>query len=375
VRRRAKKLLLVVTIVVICVNLCSCFNYRDVNRVVFTTTLVIDYDDDREMVIIYLETFRPYRDVAAGTEKGQRILFKGMGKTIYEAVRDANIASSYRLNYTQNKAVVFTEKIAERGLEEVVDFLDRHQEMLVRPYVFVFFGDPQALLQQEFREESYLGTYLFALVENVRAASRALNITVNEYLNKRVKGSRSYVITGMRIRTEDLEDKIELEGAGVIVKDRMVDIMPRVEAQGYNFLIDKVGEGTLEVTNPHSPDHFITLSMLNSDTRTNVKYVKGKFRLIKDIYVITSISEAQHDYYMTEESLKKVAKNAEHNIKRFSTEVFNKYKAKGIDIFELEEEIHRRYPKLKLEDPIKDTELDIRVTVRVEGSSTKTNTQ
>jgi spore germination protein KC len=166
-----KKVVIISYIIVNCLTMAACFSYKDIDKILFVTALIIDVDNDGNPVL-YAEGFKGLR---GGSPQGmdQRILFKGKGKTIFEAVRNMNSTSSFKLNYTQNKAVIFTQKAAEFGLENFVDFIERDQELLVRPYISVYLGDPEKLMKLNIIQDKYIGTFVTQLIENIRSSSRA----------------------------------------------------------------------------------------------------------------------------------------------------------------------------------------------------------
>nr|WP_278337327.1 Ger(x)C family spore germination C-terminal domain-containing protein [Clostridium cochlearium] len=73
----------------------------------------------------------------------------------------------------------------------------------------------------------------------------------------------------------------------------------------------------------------------------------------------------------TEEELNKIKTKAEYNIKKFSQEVFNKYKNQNIDIFDVADIYKRKYPKEDSKNILKNTILKVEVDVKIEGSSNK----
>ena len=352
--------------------LTGCFNYQDINRVLFDITVLVDIDDD-DNIMIYTESFKSFKGTAQGVEQGVRLINKMDGKTFFEAVRNLNLASGYRHNYTQNKALIFSERAAKKGLKTILDFIDRDQEFLVRPYVFVFIGDVEDLFKLQIKDEEYLGVYLYSLIQNVGAASRSVILNMNEFLNRRLERSGAEVVTALRIKREALMDRIELDGGIVIEDDKMIDYIPRQRVQGFNFLRDQVGTGTLEVTNPDNPEGYVTLEILNSNTKTKVEYDGKKIRLIKNIKVSATIGESQYSFHMTEGNISKLEKNAEDNIKKYSTQIFSEYRLKEVDIFEVAEDFHRRYPRINIENPIKITQVEVNAEVNIEGSSNKTD--
>lgn len=367
-----RRIFAIIMIPIISITFIGCFNYRDINRVVFVTALVVDIDKDGS-VILYTENFRPFRGSGQSSERGQRILFKGVGKTLFEAIRDTNLSSSYKINYTQNRAIIITERAAEYGINKFIDFIDRDQELLIRSNMYVFQGEPEKLMKLQLKEEEYIGTYLSTLIDNVGASSRAVRITLNEFLTRRRLGSKTEVITLLKINENSLEDKLKIDGGAIIDNDEIVAILPKEENQGYSFLTNRVKRGTLEVTNPSNEDQYVTLEILNSRTKTKLSLEDGKIKLKKYINIKTSIGEVQEGIDLTNETLRKIEATAEKNIKKYSTKLFEEYKNKGIDIFQVEEVLYENFPHVKYNSPIRETELEVIPKVTVEGSSNRTN--
>lgn len=292
---------------------------------------------------------------------------------MFEAVRDINLTTSYKVNFTQNKAVIFTEKAAAYGFRDFIDFIDRDQELLLRPFIMVYTGDVQRLIQVKLKEEEYVGLFLYDLIDNQKAASRGIEMRMDKFLNRRLIGKNVVVVTHISFKKNQPEDKLEISGGAIIKDDKLVGFLSKNEGQGYNFIQNNVRMGTLEIPNPQHNDKYITLEILNSRTKTSINYKDNVIHLKKVINIKTSIGEVQNSGIFTQEMLKEVDKKSESNIKKYTMEVFEKYKNQNIDIFDIDEELRSKYPKLKIEDPIKITELEIEVNEKIEGSSDVTD--
>lgn len=265
-----KKILVIICLTMSCFTLSACFSYRDINRLLFVTALIIDVDDDGRP-ILYAEA---YKGIRGGTPQGmdERIIFQGKGKTMFEAIRNMNATSSFKLNFTQNKSIIFTQKAAKIGLENYVDFLDRDQELLIRPYIAVYLGDPEKLIKLNIAQEKYIGFFLMHLEENVGSSSRALELSLNDFYNQRNMGDKANVVPIIDIPKDNAEQRLEINGGAVIKDDKMVGIIKTEEGQGFNFLMNSVASGTLEITNPCDNNKFITLEILKSKTKTEINY-------------------------------------------------------------------------------------------------------
>lgn len=360
--------------IILCMSLLlnGCFNYKDINKTIFATAIIVDIDENKEPVI-YMESFKPYRSASAGSDKGERIVYKSKGKAAFEALRNAGSSSSYKINFTQCKAIIFTEKAAAYGIDNFLDFFDRDQELLIREYVAIFEGDVDRLIKIKMKSEEYIGVFLVDLMDNIGTSSRAIKLSLNDHLNKRIEPSHTSVMTVLKINNDQIEEMLSIDGGAIIKEDKFVDRLPRTESQGYNFIINKVESGTLEVSNPEDENKFVVLEIRHSRTKTKLEYDGSTLKLKKIINVTTSFGEAQKSISITSDERDKIAKGAEKNIKTACTDVFNKYKNKNLDIFDVQRRFKIKYPKENPKDILKNTEIDVEVNVKIEGSSNKLN--
>lgn len=361
--KKYKKILIICLIMINCLSMSSCFSYKDINKVTFVTALMIDVDDSGN-AILYAETFKGVRG-SAPEGSDERIIFRGKGKTIFEAARDMNAVSSFKLNYTQNKVVIFTEKAAEFGLDNFIDFLDRDQELLIRPYIAVYIGDPEKLMKLNIVQEKYIGVLIVEIIENIGASSRAVILSFNQYLNQREIGDKTNVVTIIDIKKDTMEPRVEINGGAVVKDDKMISTITRDEGQGFNFLMNSVSGGTLEITNPLDINKFVTLEIGKSKTKTEITYENNVIHLNKKIKVKVDFGEAQKTIIFTKENVRKIQEKSEDNIVKACNGLFQKYKGMGLDIFDIREEFYESYPKIKIEDIIDKTELKVEVEVEI----------
>ncbi|MDF2840724.1 MAG: spore germination protein, partial [Clostridia bacterium] len=109
-----KKLLAL--LVALCMVTSGCFSYKDINKLLIVVTTIVDIDEE-DNIILYFEVFKPYRSEQIAGGKGQRLIYKSKGETLLEAIRDLNLGTSLKLNFTQNKVLIFTKRAAEKGLD------------------------------------------------------------------------------------------------------------------------------------------------------------------------------------------------------------------------------------------------------------------
>lgn len=352
-----KKAVLLVFIIS-CMLLSGCYDYEDINRVMLPTLMMIDIDDEGNP-IIYMEVFHSYRSNKDNQEKGQRLIYNEHGRSLYHAMETFDREAAYKYNFTQNKMIIFTERAAEEGLKPFIDYIHRHQDMLLRPYIAIFYGEPEEFLNLPRKQNEYMGLFLFDLFDRPAARATIEHKKLFEFLNERRQGNNVIPITALDIDRESIEHRVRKYGFAILKDDKLVDRLTLWETMEFGFLKDGISEGSIEISHPHNSDKNITLKVTNTNTKTHIDYDGEKVNLKKVISLTTSIVGTEYDLDINDEMLNRIKVNAELVIKNECEELFHKYKQKELDIFQIKEEFNRRYPKVEIDNPIIITELDI----------------
>ena len=364
---RTKKFIKFLSVAFLPLLLVGCFNYRDINKVSFSTSIIFD-TDDLGRAVVYVDCVKPYRSTNESSDKGKRIIYKGEGKTALEALRDVNLASSYELNYSQNRAYIFTEKAAKEGIKNYTDLINNNQEFQIKPDIFVYFGDVDDLLKITSSDEEYLGLYLEELVHKNNRNPRAMRANINDYLSNITDSSNTYIVGSIELREDALDNKVEIGGGAVIKDGVLVDRMDARDAMSYNLMMNRLTKGTLEITNPQDESGFITLEILGNTTNSNLIFDNDNIKLIKNLNMRVSIAEMQGRALVDKYLLDYIKIAKEKEIASYLEYTFQKYKEEGIDIFEIGRLLEINYPKVSVENPISKTELEVNVDIMIEGT-------
>lgn len=357
---------LVLILLITSTTLVGCFSYNEINELTFVTSAIFDIDDSGN-VILYLDCMKPYRNTNESSDNGKRIVYKGIGKTALEAIRNVNMASSYKINFTQNRALIFTEAAAKKGIDKFLSLIDNDQHFQVKPYAFVFFGNVDHLINVVQNDEEYIGLFLNDLVLKNKKNPRIIISNINDYMVKTEMGNSYAVMSALEVRNDVSNQKVSLAG-GVIMKDnKMVDRIDATAAMSYNFLMDEIKTGTLEVANPQMGEGYVTLEILNSKTKTDIEYKNNKVVLNKKIKARVTVAEAQGRFIASEQAIRELNAKAEENIKDYLQEFFYNFADKDIDILQAERLLQVKYPEKVIEDILSKIDLDIDVDIIMEG--------
>ncbi|MBK1813909.1 Ger(x)C family spore germination protein [Clostridium sp. YIM B02505] len=372
--KRLNRMVSALLIICLSVGLTGCYNYRDINRATFVTSIIYDIDENKNTVL-YLDCVMPYRSTNESSEKGRRMVFKGQGKTVLEAMRNASTFSSFKLNMTQCRAYIFSERAAKEGVGQFIDIMARDQEFLIRPYVFVFFGQVEDLFTKVKSDEEYLGIFLNDLVYKMKSSPRTIATNLNDYLTNRINGGNVAVLGGLEIVKDIMENRVQIKGGAILKNDKLAAKLSIEEALSYSFLSNNVQSGTLEINNPQNPDQFITLEILNSKTKTDLKYDGERIKLYKTINIRCDLAESQ-GRLIVDRTVRDYIKSAEEqNVKKYLNMVFDTYKLQDLDVFKVGRLLEEKYPNANLKGELMEkTDLILDVNVNLEGPSVREHT-
>ncbi|SHK15240.1 germination protein, Ger(x)C family [Clostridium cavendishii DSM 21758] len=372
--RKIKSLIAVLLVFIMSIGFVGCYNYNDINKITFATTTIFD-EDEFGNVVIYIEGVKPYRNANESSDKGRRLIYKGTGKTVLEAIKNVNMASSYKINFTQCRAYIFTEKVAKTGIKKFVDILSRDQEFMQKPYLFVLFDEVENLLKTAEGDEEYLGLYLEDLSLKMKTSPKAVTVTINEYLNNRTSVEKIGLLGALELKEDVGKKRLMLKGGAILKDDIMVYRITENEVFSYNFLNNKVKSATLELSNPLNQNSFITLEILNAKTTTSLTYDNGKYKLNKGLKLNCALSESQDNLILTNENLNYIKAVEAEAIKEKLTTIFKDFKEKNLDIFNINRLFEMRYSENKNDNSIfKNTDLNLDVEVNIKDVSNVKNT-
>lgn len=363
-RRKASVLL---SLLILPLLLTGCFDYHDINKVTFPTSIIFDVDDLGQE-IVYLDCIKPYRSTNDSSDKGRRIIYKGVGKTALEALNDINRASSFKLDYTQTRAYIFTEKASRKGIKKFLDLINNNSEFSMKPSAFVYYGDVEELLKTVSTDEEYLGLFLNDLVGKEKYNPRAVKSNINYYLSNILMGSNTALLTSISLEDNAIDKKIQIQGSSIFKDNVLVEKIDIENSLIYNIMMGNAKSGTLEISNPESKENFITLQILDSSMKDKLEFQGGKYKLIKDVNVEVSVSEIQGELIVDANALDYIKVNEEAYISGYAEYLFNKYKKQNLDIFDIDRLAEMYYPNENIDNPLSVTEVEVNTKLIIKGT-------
>ena len=141
----------------------------------------------------------------------------------------------------------------------------------------------------------------------------------------------------------------------------------------YNLMMGKVKSGILTLGNPNTKEDFISLNILQTTATNDVSYENDALLINKNINIEVSVAEIQGDAIVDYQLLDYIKNNEEAYVNKYVEYVFNKYKEKDIDIFDVGRIMEIHYPKINSEDILSRTNVNINSNIKIEGTGAVRN--
>jgi spore germination protein KC len=368
-----KKIILFIVILVTSLSTTGCFDYKDINRTVFITSIMVDIDSLKNP-ILYAETFIAARGAQLEVGAESKTIFTAREESLFDAARSLSLSTNYTLDYSQCRAVIFSTRAANYGLDNFLDLFERGQELPVRSYVFISPLEPEKLLNIRMEEEQYLGIFLSELVKNTKLSSKGTVVRIDEFFNRRLLGSKVNLVNVIDLKKEQQNPRLSLIGLAAIKDDKMVSKLNLQEGMAYNFLNNTFEQGVINADNPEHIDKITSLEILKSKTKTEIKFDGNKIQLKKKIDARASFGFTEKSVHIRDSKERSlIEESGAENIKKMCEKLFAEYKEKNIDIFNVQREFEMKYPKLKIENCLQLTDLQLEATVNIKGSTNATD--
>ncbi|SES95589.1 Ger(x)C family spore germination protein [Paenibacillus sp. NFR01] len=369
--RAARKPLVAVMLALQCLLFTACLGYRDLDHVVFVTSVLVDRDGGNNL-ILYFETLNSIRSSSKEANQEERIVYKVTVQNTGDALNQLETFTSAPVSMAHNKVVLFTEKYARSGMEDTIDLFDRWQDSSNRTLLAIFLGDPESYVNPNHREETMTGLYLYDMLGNKAAVTTyGVKVNIKEFMNQRYIGDRVNSMTMIDVSKEHFtKGQYYVGGLGLIKEYNLIGTIDREETIYFNLLLDNKVTGNLNTANPQDRTKTVSMLLQKYQYESEPELVSGKLKMHIRIKMNTTISAVQGRLEMNKDVISQMEKETEERIEQNCQKLFERWKERKTDVFDIQEKFARKYPKEADRNIIEDTELDLQVQMNIVGTTT-----
>jgi spore germination protein KC len=259
--------------------LTGCWNNRSLTDLGIVVGVGLEkFSDDEIEITIQLLIPSRMESRKQGSMQKTTNSISAVGKTVFEANRNLLTKVNKTLFYGHIQLVVIGEKLAESGIEDVLDFFQRIHEIDKRELILVSKGiSPKELFDVEAVQSDISSIEIIDTVKNTFRLGSIRKQNLYDVILKTAAGENPVV--GMvevfeRKGSFKMTDLI-FNGAAVFKRDKLIGWLNPKETYGYLIIDNKFENPILTISNPISPKKNVTIEITDASTEKSV-YLKDE---------------------------------------------------------------------------------------------------
>ncbi len=350
-----KKLILIITTLIISVTLTGCGGYEELNNLSIVTAVAFDKTDD-EYELSFLIANSPKAQTSAKEGEAKTTVYTGKGKTIAEASKDIEQIVPKQVYLGHINVVVISEDIAKDGFLKIADWLLRNPQTRKKFYLLQA-KDEKAknILKIVSPLESFPSQSIATLIEsNSETKSIATSITYSNFISQILEKGYDPVLPSITINgsvkegsneknleTTEPESYLMLGPLAIYKGDKLKGFSTEEESWAINVLKGDSKEINYNVKYQNENISIETSSLKSTIKIIDEKNIEITISGVGDIYNINNKIDIQ-DY----KEINKIEKDWSSSLKKDLTKVIKKVQSKWqADIFGFGNLIYKNDPK------------------------------
>ncbi len=385
-------------ILVLSVSLCpGCWSRREVEDLAIVTAIGIDRMilDGKEKSKLSVLVARPSQlggqQAKATAETNADWLVSEVGDTLYEAMRKIYRRSPRNLRIYHNEMVIIGEDSARAGVQDILDYLQRHKDIRLRTWMFVSRGDAGDAMKVLPEFENMLSEEISEiLVKSTPAISDTLAVDLRRFSDALVTPGWDAVLpvirtinpreaTGRKREEKEAGQTIVLEGLALFRKNRLAGFMAPEEVTGFLYIIGETQRGAITLEHKSGNGSPSQIAVLISQASSEIKPVFKEGRLEMEIKIDAEgdVVEVQGDTAVgSPDVIKEMNREFSQKVKSIAEKSLETAQKKfKSDVFGFGKIVHQKYPDYwrEVEQDWYEIYPEMPVTVKVDAKIRRTS--
>ena len=248
-----------------------------------------DYDDEKELFNVIVQLANPLGvmstagEGSAGKQKSFEVL-SACGKTPFEAMQSLGQTSCRMVFWGHNRVILFSEKMARRGIKEALDVLERRRltRLTARPVVVQ--GDIRKMMESECPFEETGAEGLEKMIATVSYEKSVINTNLFIDLYNILEEPGKEIFMGkVKVCEEENGEEgstlVKVGGGAIFKGDRMVGWASQQQTEGWLFALERGYAFNFNIECPGSSGGHIAIEVLKPESSMKVTSKGRKVRI------------------------------------------------------------------------------------------------
>jgi spore germination protein KC len=334
--------------------LTGCWDRTELKELGIVMGIAVDQDPDTGDYVLSSQILRPSAmnpQSSSSAPSFEKVVTTG--KTIYEALRKANLEFDRKGFYAHNKVLVVSEEVAEEGMMPVLDSFKRGKQIRGFVYICIAKGAEAGMILESAATgvESLPAMHLKNMIENTDYQFTAAKINLLDFYKESLGSGIDPVVGVFEFEENDfLKKHVKLSGGAVINKDKLVGFLNEKETRGFLFGKGEVENGALSLPSTIEEERFESIEVKKAGAKIKPRINGGEISFTISVSGEGIIVEQQATTFEdTSEQLAQM-KKLEGKMKELIKDEINRAVEKAqqeyqADIFGFGSALNKEYPK------------------------------
>jgi spore germination protein KC len=268
----------VILLIISLALLTGCWDRTELKELGIVLGVAIDKDPQTEEYILTSQMLRPSSlDVQSSSSAPPFEKVVTTGKTIYEAIRKANLEFDRKGFFAHNKVILIHEDVAKEGMLSVLDSFKRGKQVRGFVYICIAKGSQARKILESTSSgiESQPAIHIKNMIENTNYQFTAAKIDLLNFYKQSLSSGIDPVVGVFEFEENNVSNKhVKLSGGAVFSKDKLVGFLDEKETRGYLLGKGNVDSGALSVQSPIDEERFESVEIKKASAKITPK-IKG----------------------------------------------------------------------------------------------------
>lgn len=329
--------------------LSGCWDNYDVSDLAIVTAIGIDKLEDGRLTMTWqiLKPGAAHPGMESSQEGKAYTNYTAAGFTLNEAHKELIRISGRRPFYGHIQVLLIGENLAREGIEEVTDLFERQYEFNQAVKILMTRDiDAQQLLDAESDLEILPAVHLRNMVEANIFTGKIVDLPFFKLIMDLENPGTSTVISALSNKGNKENPTIKdmhIDNAGIFRKGKLLGYINADQVQGVLFITNQVTEAMIPVEHPQNPDTQVTVEILRSKTRKEVKKSESGAKGIIVVGALGRIGEVHEtEHALNPDITEKIEDTVSRQIKEDLTSLIKIFQDNfGTDVFGFGEMVYK----------------------------------
>ena len=211
-----------IILIIMCLLLTGCYNYKEINNLAIVSSLAINFKDDNFEVII---------EIGENNKDGKysSYILKGIGASIESAIKNASTSLNKDLHFINLDILLISSDAANLKLNKILDFIARDNNFSF-DYNIAICDKSEEVIQTIINQEKIFGNYIKNVYDNTN--NNLINIKISDLLDLYLSNYQDIILPIFDLQNE----AIIMNKAAIFNKSDIVNYIDDEEIAIYNIL-------------------------------------------------------------------------------------------------------------------------------------------